>query len=181
MEIIKIEDTKDLEMKVKELLTKNKIDYFIHSMAVSDYTLDYVTTVESLALNIKNNPNQEINKLICEHKDILNDSKISSNEENLIIKLKKTPKIISMIKDISPKTYLVGFKLLDGVSKEFLIDTALKLKEKNKCNLVVANDLTNIRKGIHEAFIIKDYNNYIKALGKEDIAIKIIEEMMKCE
>jgi phosphopantothenate-cysteine ligase len=177
IEIVEIIDTKELEMAVRNLLTNNKINYFIHSMAVSDYTVDYVTTAESLALNINNNPNTNVLNLICNNKDNLTDSKISSNQENLIIKLKKTPKIISLIKDISPNTYLVGFKLLDNVSEENLIDTAVKLKDKNNCNLVVANDLENIRKGNHKAFIIKTSDDYIIASGKEDIAEKLIGEM----
>lgn len=81
-------------------------------------------------------------------------------------KTKSTPKIISTIKELSPKTFLVGFKLLDNVSNELLIDTAMNMKEKNNCNLVVANDLYNIRHGNHKTFII---NN------KEDIAIKRLE------
>lgn len=179
IEIIEIMNTNDLETTIRNLLTNNFINYFIHSMAVSDYTVDYVTTAESLANNIKNNSSENISDLICHHNDNIKSNKISSNEENLIIKLKKTPKIISIIKDISPKTYLVGFKLLDKVSEENLIATALKLKEKNKCDLVVANDLDNIRKGVHKAFLIKSNNNYVSASGKEEIAVKLVEEINK--
>jgi len=179
IEIIEIFDTNELEKTIRCLLTHKQIHYFIHSMAVSDYTVDYVTTAENLAFDINNNKNDNIVNLICSHSNNLTDNKISSNEENLIIKLKKTPKIISIIKDISPNTYLVGFKLLDGVSEQNLINTALKLKEKNNCDLVVANDLENIRKGNHKAFILKETNNYVIANGKEDIAEKLIREMIK--
>lgn len=181
IEIIEIMDTNDLEIVVRKLLTDNKINYFIHSMAVSDYTIDYITTAESLALSINNNSNKNVIDLICKHDDNLNDNKISSNQDNLIIKLKKTPKIIAIIKNISPSTYLVGFKLLDNVSEENLINTAVKLKEKNNCNLVVANDLENIRQGNHKAFIIRTSNDYIIASGKENIAEKLIGKMFKDE
>lgn len=177
IEIIEIFDTYELETTVKNLLTNKKIHYFIHSMAVSDYTVDYVTTAESLAINITENRDKEILELICNHNDNISENKISSNNENLIIKLKKAPKIISMIKNISPSTFLVGFKLLDNVSEEILINIAIKLKEKNNCDLVVANDLENIRKGNHKALIIKSAKDYITASGKEDIAIKLIREM----
>ena len=179
IEIIEIIDTNDLEKAVRKLLTSNDIHFFIHSMAVSDYTVDYVTTAESLALSVNNNSNKSVIDLICYHNDNLTDSKISSNQDNLIIKLKKTPKIISIIKNISPRIYLVGFKLLDNVSEENLINTAVKLKDKNKCDLVVANDLENIRNGNHKAFIIKTSNDYIIASGKEDIAKKLAGEMFK--
>lgn len=179
IEIIEIVDTSDLETTIRKLLTSNIINYFIHSMAVSDYTVDYVTTAESLALNIEKNSDKNVLELIKNHNDKLTDNKISSEREDIIIKLKKTPKIIAIIKNISPNTYLIGFKLLDNVSKENLINTAIRLKNKNNCNLVVANDLENIRDGNHKAFIIKKDNDYIVASGKEDIAEKLIGEMFK--
>ena len=77
--------------------------------------------------------------------EVIGGNKISSYEDNLVIVLKPTPKIISIIKNLSPSTYLVGFKLLDGVSKEELIEVAKRLQNKNNCDLVVANDLSNIR------------------------------------
>ena len=179
VKVIEIFDTTELKENVKKLLTNNKIEYFIHSMAVSDYTVDYITTVEKLSINIENNKEKNVFDLICNHKDNLIDNKISSNEENIIIKLKKTPKIISMIKDISPNTYLVGFKLLDNVSEETLINTAIKLKDKNNCDLVVANDLDNIRKGSHKAFIVDKNNEYSTAIGKETIAETLIYKMIE--
>ena len=82
VEVIEIDGTMDLKNNIENLLTQNKIDYFIHSMAVSDYMVDYVTNLESIkSNNIK----------------VINDIKISSNEENLVIVLKPTPKIISII------------------------------------------------------------------------------------
>lgn len=177
VKIIEITDTEDLKKEVTTLLHKEKIDYFIHSMAVSDYTVDYVTTSEKLAESIVNSKENVID-VINKNQNTLNDNKISSNLDNLIIKLKKTPKIINLIKKESPETYLVGFKLLDNVSEEELREVAYKLMVKNKCNLVVANDLNNIRKGNHKAFIVKNEDKYIEANGKEDIAVKLIEEMM---
>ena len=144
-------------------------------MAVSDYTVDYVTTAEKLTDSIKEN--SDILNSIVNYDKGIKDTKISSNEDNLIIKLKRTPKIISIIKSISPSTFLVGFKLLDNVSREKLLDTAIKLRDKNKCDLVVANDLNTIRNGAHQAYIIRSDNSYMVALSKDYIAEKIIEEM----
>ena len=146
-------------------------------MAVSDYTVDYVTTAEILAEAI--NDNNDTLKTIVNFDSKLVADKISSNYENLIIKLKKTPKVISIIKSLSPKTYLVGFKLLDKVSEDKLLQVAYDLKEKNSCDLVVANDLNNIRQGEHKAFILKAKEDYVVANDKEDIAEKLIKEMLK--
>lgn len=177
VDIIEITGTDDLKEKVETVLTENDIHFFIHSMAVSDYSVDYVTTAEALANSVREG--QSFYDHIRSFSGGITDDKISSYEDDLIIKLKRTPKIISIIKDISPETFLVGFKLLDGVSEEVLIDTALKLKEKNRCDLVVANDLSHIREGEHRAFIVRSEGQMTAAAGKKDIAEKLIDEMLQ--
>lgn len=152
----------DLEREVRNVLENNDINIFIHSMAVSDYKVDYVSTLEKL----KNN-----------EEFTMTDNKISSSLSDLVIVLKPTKKIISIIKDISPNTYLVGFKLLDNVTKDKLIEVATNLMIKNKCNLVVANDLENIRNGRHIGYIIDEENNVIVAEGKNDIAKKLVRRI----
>lgn len=111
---------------------------------------------ELSAQNIENNTNILNNK-----------EKISSDKENLIICFKKAPKIISIIKKLSPETHLIGFKLLSSVPKDELIRVANNLKRKNNCDYVVANDLADIKKGNHKALIIGD--NIVSVEGKENI------------
>lgn len=174
IKVIEIDGTINLKKEIENLLLNEKIDYFIHSMAVSDYMTDYVTTIERIKASIKNTSNLEE---AFSNIEIINGNKISSYEDNLVIVLKQTPKIISIIKDLSPQTYLVGFKLLDGVSKEELISVAKKLRDKNKCDLVVANDLATIRNGEHIAYIIDKNNEIEESHGKDDIAKKLVRRM----
>lgn len=167
VKIIEVAGTLDLKDKVESLLKNEKIDYFIHTMAVADYMVDYVTTVDKMKKSFLNNSDMEVIK----------DTKISSYENNLVLVLKPTPKIISLIKKESPLTYLVGFKLLDGVSKKELIDVAKRLRDKNKCDLVVANDLEDIRNKEHKAYIIDKEDKVVEASDKEDIAKKLVRMM----
>lgn len=143
-------------------------------MAVSDYMTDYATTMERIRQSVKNSDN--IDEAFS-NIETINVSKISSYEDNLVIVLKPTPKIISIIKDLSPSTYLVGFKLLAGVSKEELIEVAKNLRDKNKCDLVVANDLSTIKNGKHIAYIINKDNEIEESHGKDDIAKKLVRRM----
>ena len=53
VKIIEIDETIDLKNKVEKLLVNEHIDYFIHSMAVSDYMTDYVTTIEKIKESIR--------------------------------------------------------------------------------------------------------------------------------
>lgn len=167
VKIIEVARTLDLKDKVESLLKNEKIDYFIHTMAVADYMVDYVTTLDKMKKSFLNNSDMEVIK----------DTKISSYENNLVLVLKPTPKIISLIKKESPLTYLVGFKLLDGVSRKELIEVAKRLRDKNKCDLVVANDLEDIRNKEHKAYIIDKEDNVVEASDKEDIAKKLVRMM----
>lgn len=167
VKIIEVVGTMDLKDKVESLLKNEKIDYFIHTMAVADYMVDYVTTVDKMKKSFLNNSDMEVIK----------DTKISSYENNLVLVLKPTPKIISLIKKENPLTYLVGFKLLDGVSKKELIEVAKRLRDKNKCDLVVANDLEDIRNKEHKAYIIDKEDKVVEASDKEDIAKKLVRMM----
>ncbi len=167
VKIIEVVGTMDLKDKIESLLRNEKIDYFIHTMAVADYMVDYVTTVDKMKKSFLNNSDMEVIK----------DTKISSYKNNLVLVLKPTPKIISLIKKESPLTYLVGFKLLDGVSKKELIEVAKRLRDKNKCDLVVANDLEDIRNKEHKAYIIDKEDKVVEASDKEDIAKKLVRMM----
>lgn len=174
VEVIEIEGTNNLKNKIEDLLKNNKIDYFIHSMAVSDYTTDYVTSLDKIKNSILKR--KDLDEAFS-NIETINSNKIPSYEDNLVIVLKPTPKIISIIKNISPSTFLVGFKLLDGVSKDKLIEVAKKLRDKNNCDLVVANDLQNIRNGLHKAYIIDKNDHVVVANGKEDIAKQLVRRM----
>lgn len=174
VQVIEIKGTIDLKKTVEDLLLNESIDVFIHSMAVSDYMTDYVTTLSYIKESVKKYPSLDE---AFSHIKVLDGNKISSYEDHLVIVLKPTPKIISLIKTISPTTYLVGFKLLDGVDKKTLIQVAKNLRDKNQCDLVVANDLELIRKGEHRAYLVDKEDQVEEALSKDDIAQKLVRRI----
>lgn len=175
VQVIEIDGTIELKKTIENLLINENIDCFIHCMAVADYMTDYITTIDKIKKSIINHNN--VNEAF-DDMEVIGGNKISSDEENLVIVLKPTPKIISIIKNLSPSTYLVGFKLLDSVSKKELIDAAKVLRDKNNCDLVIANDLANIRNGEHIAYIIDKNNNIEEAHGKDCIAQKLVRKMI---
>ena len=197
IEVFEIEDVYSLKATIEKLLLSNKIDFFIHTMAVSDYTVDYVSNSKMLAeyildsieieksdkkcyskINIFNQNNLESNieKCILENNNIIDISrKISSSEDNLIIKLKRAPKIISCIKELSPKTTLIGFKLLNQVTEDELLRVSQNLLEKNQCKLVIGNDSKNFEKGKHEAIFVTKTGIIERAKTKEEIAEKLVK------
>mgnify|MGYP000861790722 CR=1 len=185
VEVVTTGSTASLLEAVKQLLTENRIDIFIHSMAVSDYTVDYVSSAGLLSMEISEKlkeigPGEDTRALIEEtirnNKAVLRGNKISSNEKDLIIKLKPTPKVISAIKPLSPGTFLVGFKLLSGVTEEELRRVAMNLLRKNRCDLVVANDLAHISGERHKAMLLRPDGSFLRAETKAEIANLIISE-----
>ena len=84
-------------------------------MAVSDYTPVYMTGLDE----VKTSSNLE-ELLDKQNKE----AKISSTDEVQVLFLKKTPKIISLVKDWNPSIHLIGFKLLVDVTENHLIEVA---------------------------------------------------------
>ena len=89
--------------------------------------------------------------------------------------LKKTPKIISLVKEWNPAIHLIGFKLLVDVSEDYLIEIARKSLIKNQADLIIANDLTQISANQHRAiFVEKDQLQTVQT--KEEIAELLLEK-----
>ncbi len=178
--------TQDLLEALKEIFKNNKIDVIIHSAAVGDYAGKYVIRAEELVEEIfekiKNAENKdEISKsslmeIFENPKSVCNDeTKISSYEPHLMTMLKLTPKVISQIKQMAPDVTLVGFKLLEGVSKEELYEVASRLREKNKADFIVANDLAKIGNGKHWAMILNKDGIVKECNTKKEIATALEE------
>lgn len=88
--------------------------------------------------------------------------KIDSNINNLAINLVKTPKLISEVRGYCPKSHVVGFKLLVGSTDEQLLAAMNKQLETNNINMVVGNDLRDIKNNEHRLLIInKNKPNYV--------------------
>lgn len=169
------DSTMEVKQAVEGTLKRYNVDIFVHSMAISDYMVDYVSTAELLAQNMSNKfarptENEIVNVLKSPSLRLDNKDKISSSEDNLMVMLKPTPKIIHLIKEISPETKLIGFKLLSDVTKDELISVASKLLSKNNCDYVIANDLTQIDSQKHIAYLVKDDKAIKTMQTKEEIS-----------
>ncbi len=79
--------------------------------------------------------------------------KIRSNED-LTIYLKTAPKLIHYIKEWSARSFVVGFKLLVDDDDEKLIAAAKDNMAKHNLDLVVANNLSSLKRGAHEVIVI---------------------------
>lgn len=81
------------------------------------------------------------------------DGKVRSNDM-FNIKLKQLPKLIYHIKEWAPKAKLVGFKLLVSSKPYELIEAAKRSIADNKCDMIVANDLQDIKDNKHRVHLV---------------------------
>lgn len=102
-------------LTVKDLIQKEKFDVIISTAAVSDFIVDKI------------------------------EGKISSNDDEVYLKLKKAEKVICSFKDLSPSSMIVGFKLMASPTEE---EKMAAIKKQLKCvDYVVFNDINELRKG----------------------------------
>ncbi|MEX0764566.1 MAG: bifunctional phosphopantothenoylcysteine decarboxylase/phosphopantothenate--cysteine ligase CoaBC, partial [Nitrosopumilaceae archaeon] len=134
VKLVRVETSKEMHDAVKKEM-KQKFDIVILAAAVSDYTPE--------------KPSK---------------SKIKSVPNKILIKLKRAPKIIDMIKKIQKDVFLVGFKAETNTSREKLINEARKKLKESKADLIVANDI-----GLKKYKENLDYNNVIVVDAKKII------------
>lgn len=77
----------------------------------------------------------------------------SRNSSDMSINLKTLPKIISKVRSWQPNAYIVGFKLLVDSTRKELLEASKKSIEDNDCDMIVGNDLEDIKNNNHKLII----------------------------
>ncbi|MFP4026531.1 MAG: phosphopantothenoylcysteine decarboxylase [Candidatus Brocadiia bacterium] len=146
LRIERIETVFDLLQTLEnELSKKQRYVAVIHAMAV----LDYVPEADHTR-------------------------KIASGKDRLTLQLSRTPKVIRQIKDWSPRTLLVGFKLEIDESRDRLREIATSLIRNSRADLAVGNNLSEIRDEKHPAIIVNRQGSILAEPGtKSEIAIEL--------
>jgi len=150
-----VKDTASVMEVMKDIVPK--ADVVIMSMAVSDFTFDLDGAV-----------------------------KLSSGDPEAFIEhmrktIRKTPKIISHLREWNPEAILVGFKFTVGKGKSELFEIASKLMKDNHLNMVLANDKSEMKKnGAHIGTLITNIKGlkepWVNRLrSKKEIAERIYE------
>ncbi len=114
------------------------------------------------------------------------EGKARSSQSQRSIELVPLPKLIGSVKKWYPDCVLVGFKLLVNSTDEELIEAARKSIAENGCDLVVANDLRDIRANNHRLLIVRRDESEVKTYTQAEspsrcyLARKVIEEIRPC-
>ncbi len=150
----KFTSTLDCATQIKMIMESQKFDIVISTAAFADFT-----------------PNQRV------------DEKISSNNDDLTLKLVSTPKILKLIRKIDEKAYITAFKAETTLENEKLISKAKDYLNNNRYDLIVANnihpskDSQGMGKDLNQVFIIDKLGNIFptEVLQKSHIAEKILD------
>lgn len=126
VKLVRVETGQEMFDAIKKEM-KQKLDIVILAAAVSDYMPEKSSS-----------------------------TKIKSDHNKIILKLKRTPKIIDQIKKIQKNTFLVGFKAETSLPKEKLVIEARKKLRESNADLIIANDV-----GLKKYRENSDYNNVI--------------------
>ncbi len=187
---VNVTNTQSVYDSVERLMNEDKIDIFIHAMAISDFAYTYSAPITDLS--------EELHQAFFENNNISKDDivaiitnpqskygregKISSKKE-IIIGFKTTPKVISLIKKINRDTFLVGFKLIKIEKGEDIVirlsEEAEKLLVTNQCDAVFANESSDLSENNHAGILLHNGEIVAQPLGKKQIAESIVELAMR--
>lgn len=185
LKIIRVETTEEMLQALEAESKLEKYDAIIHASAVGDYKAEFSFLLEDLADEIfagkdKIKSPKDILKIMENPKcKIDDDTKIDSYQKNLTVKLGLTPKIIEKLRGWYPDTFIVGFKLLDHVSKDELFRVAQELCIKNDVDFVIANDLEDLGKGKTERYLVNKKGYTGKVLEYFNDIFGFIDENLK--
>lgn len=157
--IVAYETFEDYQNKLFSLIKEEKPDIIILAAAVSDYGVEnYV------------------------------DGKIRTTSDDMVIRLKPLPKLISKVRELSPNAFIVGFKLLVDSTEDELKEACVNSMKTNRLNMIVGNDLRDIQQNDHTLTLgiwNKDKTNvmfekFSKSQGKlSDYLVNQIMENLK--
>ena len=142
----------DYSQALMAALSSSSIDVAFLAMAVSDFApLRFAGKVDSRA--------------------------ISGPGEEPILRLRRTPKVIRLVRDWSPSTYFVGFKLLSGVKESELITAATRATIENRVNVTVANDFRSVVERRHEILLVRENAETVRLPPGADLTDRLVEQI----
>jgi phosphopantothenoylcysteine decarboxylase/phosphopantothenate--cysteine ligase len=137
-----VQSTNDMYETVRERLSDANYDGFISVAAVSDYTPQYQV------------------------------GKIASRQNDIILELVPTTKIIEQIRNQFPELFIIAYKAEVGISEKELVDRGKNFLSKYNLNIVCANWVGEPEKGFvsktNEVYVIRPTTPVVRLEGSKD-------------
>ena len=94
--------------------------------------------------------------------------KYRSREDDMCIKLVKLPKILPIMRELAPNATICGFKLLVDSTEDELLDAMRKQIDESYVDLVIGNDLRDIKNDDHQLLVISKHDANPRKYRKGD-------------
>lgn len=147
------ESFNDLKTLISEKFDES-FDSVIHLSAISDYCVKSIS-VDGVEQGLS--------------------SKIESGKE-ISVNLMPTEKQIDLYKVKNPNLFLVGFKLTNNATQELAFSKVRSLFEHSHADLIVHNDMSNMKNGKHNTVI---YNSEMQVLSEQDTNEALATSLLK--
>lgn len=130
----------DYKSGVEELLKKETYDVIVAAAAVSDYGVaNYY------------------------------DGKYRSREDDMCIRLVRLPKVLPVMRKFAPDAVICGFKLLVDSTEDELLDAMRRQISESGVDLVVGNDLRDIKNDDHRLLVISKHDANPRKYKKDNV------------
>lgn len=138
----------DLQAMMRKKLKENTFNYVIHAAAVSDYSV------------------------------IPQAGKIDSNREELNLTLKRNPKIINEIKELSPNSKLIAFKLTSTRDESLILEKVSSLFKTSDCNFVIQNDWADIKNKNYKYRVFRNKSDSLPVDNLQGLSAFLFQEIL---
>lgn len=160
---IKIEfgNFESLLKQITDLLTTEHFDFIIHLAAVSDYTIDTISTAQNRRVDLQK-------------------EKLPSDLPNLSIQLRPTPKIVDRIKSLSKNKNitLVAFKFSAERESDNAIKQVKDLIHHSGADYIVLNNLNDRTKNTQVNFKVYNKEKLIDRVETADELAKLLDKLL---
>lgn len=116
---------------------------------------------------------------VSDYSPVRQHGKIRSTDEEVVLRMRRTPKLLSTLRTAcGPSTFLVGFKLLSGVTRDELVRVAERQRTTNTLDLTCANDLATFGPSLHPIVLVEDGQTSDYWGSKEESAAFLVDNVL---
>jgi phosphopantothenate-cysteine ligase len=108
------------------------------------------------------------------------EGKIPSDAEEIVLKLRRTPKVIRSVRDwVGEHAFLVGFKLTSGADDDALVRIAREACRTNRADATIANDQSSLAAGRHRVAVVEASGAFEWFEPGDDLAKRVVDRLTR--
>lgn len=93
---------------------------------------------------------------VSDYEPVPTEGKIASDAEEMVITLRRTPKVIRQVRGwVGPGAMVIGFKLTSRATDSAMIEIATQACQVNQADLTIVNDQTSVAAGRHRVALVR--------------------------